>query len=196
MLTPTPITQRNRVNAQHATGPKTPAGKAKSSQNARKFGLFVSDATLELEDPNEFATILAEYIADYLPYPGIETELVRQLSVATHRLRRLDRIENAALFTEAVAHTRHEANVLIEESFERSFALMEKIMRARAAAERSFNRVYKDLEARKAERVSTPASPKRLEIEVDTRHQPILQNEPKPSDEKRIGPLKNADERR
>ena len=30
----------NRANAQHSTGPKTPEGKAKSSQNSRKHGFF------------------------------------------------------------------------------------------------------------------------------------------------------------
>src|SRR5690348_684694 len=32
-------TYRNRQNAQHSTGPRTPEGKRRSSQNARKHGL-------------------------------------------------------------------------------------------------------------------------------------------------------------
>ena len=97
----------NRANAQHSTGPKTPEGKAKSAQNSRRYGLFVSDNTLEQENPQEFADLFASYIADYCPTAGIEMELVRQLVSSTWRLRRLDRIETARLNSEEDPETRN-----------------------------------------------------------------------------------------
>ena len=38
-MTAAEMTERNRANAQHSTGPRTEDGKAASSQNARKHGL-------------------------------------------------------------------------------------------------------------------------------------------------------------
>ena len=143
-----------------------------ASDHAHRLGMFISDGTLEHEEPKELATLFAEFVADYRPSPGIESELVRQLSMAAHRLRRLDRIETASLYNDATAHTRHEANVLISEAFDKSYLTTERIMKARAAAERSFNRVYKDLEARKANRPTVTVAPTRMEIEIDTRHKP------------------------
>ena len=43
-----------RKNAKHSTGPRTPEGKARSSQNARKHGLFARDTLLPDENPEEF----------------------------------------------------------------------------------------------------------------------------------------------
>ncbi len=44
----------SRKNAKRSTGPQTIEGKARSSQNARKHGLFVRDTLLPGEDPQEF----------------------------------------------------------------------------------------------------------------------------------------------
>ncbi len=167
------IQQRNSANAQLSTGPRTTEGKQKVSQNARKLGLFVSDATVEQEDPNEFAELLAGYTAEYCPLTCSEIELVRQLTVATHRLRRLDRIETAAMFTEQVAHTRHEGNLILSEQFNDYSTLLDKIERARSRAERTFTRCYKELEARKWRRPTPRTPPVEVQIEVDTRHESI-----------------------
>ena len=170
---PAPITIPTRA-AQTLPAATTPT----PSLEAHRLGTFVSDSVLELEDPKEFAGLYATFVADYLPNPGIECELVRQLTVSAQRLRRFDRIENALLYSEAVAHTRHEANVILSDTFDTTFARMERIIKARAAAERSFNRVYKDLECRKADRHAHRVVPVNLEIEIDTRHQPATTTKP------------------
>ena len=147
---------------------------------AHRLGVFISDGTLELEDPNELAVVYAEYVADYRPTPGIETELVRQLAMATHRLRRLDRIENAAMCSDTVAHTRHEANVILGESFDRAFATLERVARMRTSIERSFNRVYRELEVRRKARTAARPAPAKLEVEIDTRHEPLASRTGRP----------------
>jgi len=173
------ILERNRANAQHSTGPKSDEGKQKVSQNARKYGLFVCDHTLEQEDPQEYAELLAGYIAQYCPLGVLEEELVRQITSATHRLRRLDRIESAAMFSESIAHTRHEASVIMMERFTNIADLLAKLGRARYQAERAFQRAYKDLEERRKNRLTKRTPPESIEIERDVRHQPISQFKPK-----------------
>jgi len=87
----------NRANAQHSTGPNTPAGKAKSSQNARKRRL-PGDTPLTLaEDEVAFAAHCAGVRAALLPQDAFEDELVRQIALHQWRIGRLQRIE-AALF--------------------------------------------------------------------------------------------------
>ena len=149
---PVDLTERNRANAQHSTGPKTPEGKLKVSQNARKLGIFVADSTLEQEDPREFADTLAGYMTDYTPQGEIETELVRQLTAATHRLRRLERIETGVMYTDDAPKTRVDGDIIMGKIYMERARVIDQVERARFRAERSFNRVYKDLEARKAAR--------------------------------------------
>lgn len=66
----------NRRNAQRSTGPKTPAGKARSSQNARKHGL-----SIPVHVQPQFADLMRDLAASLddtttpLPEPGEIQEL-------------------------------------------------------------------------------------------------------------------------
>ena len=44
--------ERNRRNAQHSTGPRTPEGRACSAQNATKHGLYAKSLVIRGEDPD------------------------------------------------------------------------------------------------------------------------------------------------
>ena len=107
----------NQANAQNSTGPRTIEGKQKSSQNARKLGMFNSDITLKQEERQEFAETIAAYYADYNPRPGVETQLVTQLALATIRQNRLARMEAGLLYNENPGHTRHEATMIMTETY-------------------------------------------------------------------------------
>jgi len=77
----------NRRNAQRSTGPKTPEGKAKSSRNAIKHGIFVkrflSGATPEaIEEIELLAASLWEH---YEPDDIVEEILVQKIIVETVR---------------------------------------------------------------------------------------------------------------
>jgi hypothetical protein len=113
---------------------------------------------LEREDPREYAGLLAGFIAEYRPQGGLEQELVRQITSATHRLRRLDRVENAAMVAESMAHSSGGSAAIAMERFTSLAALLARLGRARIQAERAFNRAYKDLEERRACRVAEPIS--------------------------------------
>jgi len=88
MISPRKL-QANRANARHSTGPKSPAGKARSSRNARRHGL----ATSARSDPALTAKIesLARAIA------GVEAKaekitLARKIAEAQIDLARIEQV--------------------------------------------------------------------------------------------------------
>ena len=91
----------NRQNAKKSTGPKTPEGKAKSSQNALKHGLLANQILLNDDDPNEkredFNQLLENLIDEYQPHTCMETLLVERVAVCFWRLRRAYRYEAQAI---------------------------------------------------------------------------------------------------
>src|SRR5947208_1307226 len=77
--------EANRRNAQRSTGPRTPAGKARSRRNALKDGLTASTLLLDALTVQEEATITA--LAG--PDPSDAAwEQARTVALAHHALRR------------------------------------------------------------------------------------------------------------
>ena len=56
--------EANRRNAQQSTGPRTEAGKAISSRNALKSGLFTAQDFVRPEETEEYAETLATLRAE------------------------------------------------------------------------------------------------------------------------------------
>src|SRR5271157_537283 len=71
----------NRANADRSTGPTTPEGKLRSSQNARKHGFTATSfAVVRLEDLNEVAALREDLIETYHPVNSQELfALAREL---------------------------------------------------------------------------------------------------------------------
>jgi hypothetical protein len=86
MLSPAQLAA-NAANARHSTGPRTPEGKAHSSQNARKHGLTARDVVFRDDQREEFEELAAGFHADLQPQGALEQELVDHLIVAAWRLR-------------------------------------------------------------------------------------------------------------
>ncbi len=88
--------EANRRNAKKSTGPRSAAGKAKSSRNAVKHGLLAGRIVLAdnaEEDPQQFDLLLDGLRDDYQPQSTIETMLVERLAASFWRLRRAYRFE-------------------------------------------------------------------------------------------------------
>lgn len=64
----------------HATGPRTKAGKATSSQNALKHGLASGTLLLPDEDPAEFEALHQSLITDHAPTSATETLVVHDMA--------------------------------------------------------------------------------------------------------------------
>ncbi len=82
-----------RANARKSTGPRTAEGKARSSQNARRHGLFAQTALLDSESPEDFVALRDAYLAEFDPQGPAETHLVMEMANAQWRLRRVRGIE-------------------------------------------------------------------------------------------------------
>src|SRR5437879_5386698 len=96
----------NRANAVRSTGPRTPAGKARSAQNARSYGFTASTfAVVRLEDLNEVAHLTADLTALYQPVNSQELfalERIRlgwRIALAQQTLLRAARLEAGLLTT-------------------------------------------------------------------------------------------------
>ncbi len=72
-------TDANRRNAEKCTGPKTDAGKAKSSQNAFKTGIDSKSEVMPNENRAELDELTADFHRDYNPLGSGERALVDTL---------------------------------------------------------------------------------------------------------------------
>ncbi len=83
----------NIANAQHSSGPRTPAGKAVSSQNAVTHGLTAQNILPRTEEEKiEFAAIHNQAYAEYQPYGLTENLLVDRIVHAQCCLSRVTRL--------------------------------------------------------------------------------------------------------
>lgn len=85
----------NRNNASKSTGPKSEAGKAAVSQNARTHGLLSRNLIVEGESQEEFSQLLAELADEFQPVGLVEHALIERVGIALWRQRRLVRAESA-----------------------------------------------------------------------------------------------------
>ena len=78
-------------------GPRTPQGKAVSSQNAFSHGLTSACLVLPWEDQNEFDSLLNQLVAEHRPATATESILVREIAEQYWRLQRARNHEHSLL---------------------------------------------------------------------------------------------------
>jgi len=100
--------QTNRANARRSTGPRTERGRAAVSSNPLTHGFYSAVAIPLIEDPADFHSTLADYIADLRPAGATEVELVHRYVKDLWKLRRLERLERMFVIQ---AIQRHESSV-------------------------------------------------------------------------------------
>jgi hypothetical protein len=83
----------NRANSKHSTGPRTEAGKQRSSQNALRHGLTCQSAVLPTEDPAAYEQHCRQFRDEYQPANATETQLVQELADTSWRLNRIPLLE-------------------------------------------------------------------------------------------------------
>jgi hypothetical protein len=124
----------NAANAQHSTGPRTPEGRARSSQNARTHGLTARDVVVAPHEREEFEQFLNRYQTDVAPQDAVQLSLFDDLVAAAWNLRRIRRME-VRLCNDAT---------LKAEQLDKD---MDRLIRYKASVERTFHRSLKELKA-------------------------------------------------
>jgi hypothetical protein len=92
MTTPKQVEAR-RNNALQSTGPKTAAGKARSSQNALRHGLRSEQPVVPGESPDAWVAHRDGIRRDLAPAGTLEAELADRVALCLWRLRRVARYE-------------------------------------------------------------------------------------------------------
>jgi hypothetical protein len=161
----------NRLNAQRSTGPRTPEGKAKVSQNAVTHGLTALRPVLANENPEEYTLFRDDFFRHYAPVGILEETLAQRAADSFWRLQRAQDYETAVLntlITEARSKTQTEARIetltkarsasdgissdasndllgqVLLDDFRQTHCL-EKVQKYEMAIERSFFRTLKEL---------------------------------------------------
>ena len=180
----------SRRNGAKSRGPKTPAGKARSAQNALRHGMrALRYVVLPDEDGVAFQALEAALMDELAPVGTLQVVLVRRVAMAAWRLARADRME-VELFEERRWEDAGVGMALIRDgNGTRSF---ETLMRYRGAAMAEFWRALSTLKALQAEARADaaaaaevpelPAAPPAL---VDV---PRLRPAARPEDPHRRGP--------
>ena len=84
---------RNRLNAQHSTGPRTPEGKSRSAQNARTHNLTASTPPPTLLADPTYRQAKQELIEELRPTTPMQQVLVSQLAHLTWKLDQIPKLE-------------------------------------------------------------------------------------------------------
>jgi len=119
----------NQQNALKSTGPRTDEGKAVSSQNAFKHGLYAKGFFVRPDEQEAFAELRDSLLEEFAPQTALARHLFSQILHAAWRIWRADQLE-LALFE-------NHAEPLADDASRQQFDL---IARYRARAERSYYR--------------------------------------------------------
>jgi len=175
----------NRANARRSSGPRTPEGKARASQNARRHGFAAADyAVVRLEDLEAVARLKDDLVAVYQPVNSQELFALERVALAQHALLRCARLESGLFTTclnEALDRTGNPIVPMTEDlvgdleitrAQNRNYALAEGFrriaregnawtlfLRYQAQTERQYRRAVEEFERLKALRHDLPNEP-------------------------------------
>src|SRR6266436_6818446 len=143
----------NAANAQHSTGPRTPEGQARSSQNARTHGLTARDLVITPNEREEFEQLRTDYQASVQPQDGIQQSLFEELVGAAWNLRRIRRMEVRACSDLTLSADQLEKD-------------LNRLVRYKTCIERTFHRSLKELKALQTNAVIQAALPENVRKNV------------------------------
>jgi hypothetical protein len=141
----------SRRNGAKSQGPKTPAGKARSAQNALKHGLCAEKFVVGDEDHREFAALEVALTAELAPAGAVQGLLAGRIVRAAWRLQRADQIEGE-LFARQMPGPFGDGDLglaLIRDG--NGARAFDTLLRYRASAQAELHRTLRTLRALQAE---------------------------------------------
>ncbi|MBL8236826.1 MAG: hypothetical protein JNM66_05375 [Bryobacterales bacterium] len=120
----------NAANAQHSTGPRTEAGKARSARNATTHGFTTGVLVIKPEDRPLYDSLKQGLIAENRPEGALEMDALQEFLDAAWRLRQI-RVSTRELFLQ------HNEDPFTHPE---TAAAMRQLTRYRAAAEMQLHR--------------------------------------------------------
>jgi len=142
----------NNNNAKKSSGPTSTAGKAKSSMNALKLGLFARSVLLPGEDTKQLAQLHRDLAAQYRPIGPVETRLLDQIAAVTWRLLRYSKVETGLfhLYRFHEGKLGNEAQAFAQDL--KNLSTLTKLPAIEAATDRELDRLLKRLRNLQASR--------------------------------------------
>jgi hypothetical protein len=137
--------EANRLNAQNSTGPCSAAGKAASSRNALKSGIYAESEVLPGEDPAELETLRAEYYEAHQPRTPRARSLVDSLIHAELLARRLRRLEPKVFLAHTQALTHPDPDSASGQAYLAGSKDLDRLQRRINSNYRNAHRDYADL---------------------------------------------------
>ena len=90
MMKKSPQSAAEGARPSASTGPRTAEGKARSSMNALKTGLYAESEVLPSENPAEYEQLIARFYADHKPATALACQYVDEMIYGTWNLRRAE----------------------------------------------------------------------------------------------------------
>ncbi len=176
--------EANRANAQASTGPSTAAGKAASSRNATKFGLFSTNNCILPGEEREYDTLCKRLWLELDPVGALEEATAAEYVRAVWRLRRCAMAEErlgwrSEWLQEDSNRERHEDLPPSDPSInERTMAAQASVDRARAQAQNCMRRAKAELDKLQASRSTRTISQNEPDSDAaGLQDEAVLQNE-------------------
>jgi hypothetical protein len=157
---------RNRANASRSTGPKTEAGKHRSSLNAMRHGLTGHTVVLPAEDLNAYNAFTEKCFAELKPVGFLEKQFAQIVADTTWRLHRIPALESNLIALGFDEHSNsistehpeaHAALVIIEAMREQTRALNTISMHGERLS-RQLERTLQRLQTLQSQRRATEAT--------------------------------------
>ena len=159
-------TARNRANAAHSTGPKTEAGKHRSSLNAMRHGLTGHTVVMPAEDLDAYNAFTQKAFDALKPVGFLEEQFAQIIADTSWRLQRIPTLESNLMALGFDEHSdsittehpeAHAALVIIEAMREQNRALRTISMHGERLS-RQLERTLQRLEKLQAQRRATEAT--------------------------------------
>jgi hypothetical protein len=90
--------ESSRINGAKSRGPVTPEGKLRASMNAVKHGILAKHICLNIEKPEVFEELMADFCTRLQPADNVEMRLVEQAAMAQLRYERIAASTETAMF--------------------------------------------------------------------------------------------------